>query len=114
RRLTELDALINEVIEGLVAAELATTRGLTRSAGTGWFGRYVRLNGWECLLHVNFTRWGSERPTPLWLRISDKRAAGHVGLRDALSPLATADPPRLLDEDGRRQIPIHIPHDVDR
>lgn len=114
QRLTELDALINEAVDGLVASGLASTKGLQRSAGTGWYGRYFRMAGWECFLHVNFDRWGRQRPTPLWLRINDRRTSGHPSLMDALGPLVNAAPPRLLFADGLLQIPIHLPHDVDR
>lgn len=114
QHLMDLDALLNEAIETLVAAGLASIKGLTRAAGTGYYGRYVQLAGWGCLLHVNFARWGSQRHTPLWLQITDRRAAGNPALRDALAPLTTEQPPRLLDEDGRRHIPIFLPNDVER
>ncbi len=114
QRLMDVDALLNEAIETLVASGLASIKGLTRAAGTSYYGRYFRLAGWVCLLHVNFSRWGSERPTPLWLQITDRRAYGNQALRDALAPLAVEQPPRLLDEDGERQIPIFLPHGVDR
>lgn len=114
RRLMDLDALLNEAIETLVAAGLASIKGLTRAAGTGYYGRYVQLAGWTCLLQVNFTRWGTQRHTPLWLQITDPRAYANQALRDALAPLTSEQPPRLLDEDGKRQIPIFLPHDVDR
>jgi hypothetical protein len=114
RRLMDLDSLLNEAIDSLAIGRLASTAGMARSAGVGYFGRYLRLGGWECFLHVNYNLWGSQRPTPLWLRISDRRAAGDTALGDALSSLVSAQPSRLLNHDGLHHIPIHLPHDVDR
>ena len=107
----DLDGLLIEAVDGLVADGLSSTRGLKWSAGQGWFGRYFRLGGWVCL-HVNYTRWGKERPTPMWLRIIDQDAGPDV--LEALAPLALEDPPRFLNEDGLRQIPIQLPHDDSR
>ena len=114
QRLQDLDALLNEAVASLAGRRMAATKGLRWSSGQGWYGRYFQLAGWECLLHVNFDRWGTQRDTPLWLRITDRRGAGYPALQEALRPLAGADPPRVLDGDGRLQIPIHLPHDVDR
>ncbi|CAN5592986.1 hypothetical protein BH10ACT1_BH10ACT1_34070 [soil metagenome] len=108
-----LDSLVTEVVNGLVADRSASKRGLTWSSGQGYFGRYLKLAGWECYLHVNFRRWG-EPHSPLWLRVTDKRAAAHSQLRDALRPLELQNPPRLLDPEGRRQIPIFVPADAER
>jgi hypothetical protein len=113
RYLLDLDALITDAVSAIARDELGTATGFKWSAGqNGWFGRYFRLAGWECLLHVNFTRWGRQRPTPLWLRITDKRAGPE--LIAALSPLSREQPPRFLNDDGLRQIPFDLPHDQSR
>jgi len=114
QRLQDLDVLLNEAVASLADRHMAATKGLRWSSGQNWYGRYFLLAGWECLLHVNFGRWGTQRDTPLWLRITDRRGAANPALQEALRPLTTAEPSRLLDEDGRRLIPIHLPSDVDR
>lgn len=114
KRLQDLDSLLNEAATSLAERGMASTSGLRWSSGQNWFGRYFLFAGWECLLHVNFVRWGTQRDTPLWLRITDKRAATHPGFQDVLSPLAASEPARLLDDDGRRLIPIHLPHGEER
>ena len=114
QRLKDLDELLNEAVGSLTDRHMAVTKGLRWSSGQGWFGRYFSLAGWECLLHVNFGYWGTQRDTPLWLRITDRRGIANLPLQEALRPLAAAEPPRLLDEDGRHQIPIHLPNDVER
>lgn len=113
-RLLDLDELLNEAVSVLVADGKASITGLTRTTGTGYFGRYVNLGGWVCLLYVGFHTWGSLRPTPLWLRITDNRANGYPRLDEALAPLTAETQPRFLNEDGYRRIPIFIPHDAER
>jgi hypothetical protein len=110
QRLVDLDSILNEAAAILQAEGIADLRGLKWSAGQGWFGRYLKLGGWECLLHVNFSRWGRQRPTPLWLRVS----SSDVEVVDALAPLASEQPSRFLNDDGRNQIPIRLPTDVGR
>lgn len=102
QRMQEYATLMFDAVENqLVGRGHADIKGLMRSAGNGWFGRYLKLAGWECLLHVNFDRWARQRPTPVWLRISDKRAMGYSPLIEALHPLANEDPPRLLNPNSR-------------
>jgi hypothetical protein len=94
RRMRDYASLIFDAVENqMVAKGIAEIKGLSRSSGTGeWYGRYALLAGWECLVHVNFHRWATQRPTPLWVRITDRRANGYRPLLEALAPLLLADP----------------------
>lgn len=114
RRLEQLSTVIDDVVEELKGAGHADTAGLSRSAGSGWFGRYLKLAGWECLLHVNFHRWATERPTPVWLRVTDKRVSLGHELVEALNPLRHAVPSRLVVTDGRILIPLLLSVGADR
>lgn len=78
RQLLDLDALINEVVASLGDWGLASTAGLRWRSGQGWYGRYLRIAGWESQLHVSFHRWGTQRGTPLWLQIADQRSTGNA------------------------------------
>lgn len=114
RRLRQLESLIIDVAKELRATGDADLSGLTRSAGVGYFGRYLKLAGWECLLHVNFRRWGSHRATPLWLQVTDKRWPSSTVLLTALNPLRHTSPSRLLVGDGQLVVPVLLPVNADR
>ena len=86
--------------------QLALQVGLSRSASSAWFGRYVALAGWECLLHVNFHRWATARPTPIWVRVTDERASLGHDLLEALNSLQHAVPSRLVLSDGLILFPM--------
>ena len=114
RRLEQLGTVMDDVVEELRQSGDADTAGLSRSAGSGWYGRYLKVAGWECLLHVNFHRWATERPTPVWLRVTDKRLSLRPGLLEAMNPLRHAVPSRLVVADGRLLIPLLLSVGADR
>jgi len=114
QRLAHIDELLNEAVANLADRQMAVTKGLRWSSGQGWFGRYFLLAGWECLLHVHFESWGTTRDTPLWLRVTDRRAAANHDLQDSLRPLDAAEPSRLFEQNGQHHIPIHLPSAVER
>jgi hypothetical protein len=113
RRLLQLGPLIVDTVDAAVHAGLADATGFRASSGWGsWYERWFALAGWECLLHVNFTRWGTQRETPIWLRISG--GEGNSDVLRALAPLRHEDPPRLIERDGRLQVPIFLPVGMER
>lgn len=110
QRMVELNTLLVEAVDVLTSEGRADVRNLRWSAGDGWFGKYFRLKGHQCLLHVNFQRWGRERSTPLWLRLwfSD---TGPISALDSISHLG---PSRLITTGGRTLLPLDLPTGVDR
>lgn len=79
------------------------------SAGTGWMGRSMTVEGWHLYLYISFNRWGRLRDTPLWLRIRPGGEAARV-----LQPLFDRDPPAAIDEHGVVTRPIELQPGVDR
>lgn len=113
RRVNDLDELLIEAVDVLVAAEVASVAGLRYSAGHGWFGRYLKLAGWECRLGVEYGLW-DRYAHPMWLWISDRRAGTHTLLSAELEVLANLHPPRLIRDEGRLVMPVVIPHEAER
>lgn len=113
QRLLDLDELLNEVVNVLASEGEASTKGLRWSSGQGWFGRYVKLAEWECLLKVDFRSWGRES-TPLWLRITDTRAPANQDLLNILEPLVGTRHPRFINDGGLMQFSIGLPHGSER
>jgi hypothetical protein len=113
QRLAQLGPLITDTVDAAVQAGFADVTGLRTGTGWGqWYGRYFLLSGWVCFLHVNFVRWGTQRATPLWLRISG--GEGNSDVLRALAPLRQEDPPRLIESDGLLQVPIFLAVGVER
>jgi hypothetical protein len=113
RRLRQLGSLLYETVEAAVQAGLADVTGLRVASSWGeWYGRYFNLAGWGCNLHVNFTRWGTQRATPIWLRIHG--GEGNSDVLRALAPLRHEDPPRLIESDGQLHVPIFLRVGVER
>ncbi len=113
RRILDLETIIAETTAQLMPRVLDTT-GLTWSASSSYIGRYVRIRGWEALFHINFGRWATEYPTPLWLQITDNAAATSPELRASLEPLASAVPPRLFTDGAKLQLPIELAAGAER
>jgi hypothetical protein len=113
RRLLQLGPLIADTVDAAVQAGLADVSGLRSSGGWDFFGRFLRLAGWECFLGVYYVRWANDRATPLWLDIRGG-AVNNIEVLQALAPLRHEDPPRLIETDGRLLVPIFLPEGVER
>jgi hypothetical protein len=112
RRLVQLGPLIADVVDTAVQAGLANVTGSRPSAGWDYFGRYLRLAGWECFLGVYYARWANDRATPLWLHITG--GEGNIDVLRALAPLRHEDPPQLIETGGRLLVPLFLPEGVER
>jgi hypothetical protein len=105
--------LIDEVVNDLDAD--GTVNGGRWTSGVSFRGRYMKIDGWWCHLQVSFSLWGRQRPTPMWLLINDNKVKeNQLELASALSPLDSASPSRLLDDNGSPLIPIDLPVNGDR
>lgn len=71
RRIMQFSYLIDKAVDELVSNGIASVKGLRAASGRGWYGRYMRLWGAGCLLHLSARKWSTEDMTPIWLRVKD-------------------------------------------
>ena len=84
RRIGEYRDLAFEVVQSSLDRNLVDWRG-PLSSSSEWVGRYFRLKGWQCWLGVHWGLWASqEHQSPIWLFISDQRAADHPEMGEEL------------------------------
>ena len=70
RRVTQYCELVDDLAHDLIRAGHANKQGLRAAAGSGWYGQYLRIHGYECLLAFSATRWAEFGLTPIWLRVA--------------------------------------------
>jgi hypothetical protein len=116
RRIRDFCGLVDSVTELLVKEKLASTQGVRASAGSGWYGRYMRLGGACCILYFSASKWSSLQSTPLWLGVlSDGwRWVPSPAAREALNGLALEKPPRLVEGKDGIHVPLFLPMAVER
>jgi len=113
-RIGQFCQLVDDVTNRVVAEGYASVANLRASAGSGWYGRYLTLQGHGCLLHFNASRWSELRATPLWLRVKDREWKLTQRLRDALSSLEMEEPSRLLLIGDELLVPLYLPLGVEK
>jgi hypothetical protein len=114
RRIVQFSQLVDEVTDRAVAEGLVSIIGLRATASRTWYGRYMRIHGWGCLLHWDAWKWGRERATPIWLTVEDENWKTTPAVRDRLSRLEFENPSRLLLVDGEYSIPFRMPLGVEK
>lgn len=117
RRILGLSRVIEDVTERGRNGGWVDTSGLSTSArSTGW-GRYIRLGRGDragVLFGYSFTFWAKHQDTPL--RLSFQEWDGTMTLREVrrrLEPLWLEDPPGIIEADGQLRIPIRLPVGVE-
>jgi hypothetical protein len=93
---------------------MASMQGLAKSASQDYIGRYASLKGWEVLLHLNWGRWSSQYPTPIWLQITDRRARTNVEMCAALDAMVADQDIEIFIDESAIQFPIPIPFGSER
>lgn len=71
RLILRLCGLVDGAIESLLTLPYANKKGLKATAGSGWYGHYLRIHGYGCQLIVTAPRWAAHGISPLWLRVSN-------------------------------------------
>ncbi len=113
RRVWEYMDLVDRVTDRLVAEGVVDLKRLRATGAKGWYGRYMRSSSGSVLrLSVSAWQWGSQYPTPWWLRLwnasSDVEQAlqplvghqvAHMYRNDAGNLYIGLYPPLRLDED---------------
>jgi hypothetical protein len=114
RRLVQFNRIVNKVTEKLVAEGFGSIKGHQASAGENWYGRYIRMSGYGCLIRFIANYWADWRETPLWLNIKEVGEKGWSvtpSLRRGLESLEIENPPRLFFDknDGSPNVPLFLP-----
>jgi len=114
RRIGDLVSLVSDLGERLRTEGMASMQGLAKSASQDYIGRYASLKGWEVLLHLNWGRWSSQYPTPIWLQITDRRARTNVEMCAALDAMVADQDIEIFIDESAIQFPIPIPFGSER
>jgi hypothetical protein len=114
RRIIQLNRLVDDLFNLLAREGIVDGRRLRSAAGSGWYGRYFRMHGVPCLLHVNAWNWGTKAFTPLWLRAlgRDWHPSPEVG-RALQSLERGAGTPVIAAPEGH-EVPLLLPTGVER
>lgn len=115
RRILQFNQLVDDAYGLLAARGIADGSGLRSSAGNGWYGRYFRMHGFNCLLHASAWEWSTHAFTPLWLQITgpDWKKASPVAAQ-ALLPLTRNHGVEVFASAEGHDIPLHLPIGVER
>jgi hypothetical protein len=105
KRIVQYCDLVDMVTEQLVHHKVANLQGLRATSTRSGYGRYMWIGHHECMFQVNFDLWGTNRETPLWFSISNKKISEKE---------AKENPPRLIKINNRFYMPIFIPIGVEK
>jgi hypothetical protein len=114
RRIVQFSEILDEVTDRAVAEGLVSIARQRATGGRTWYGRYMRIHGWGCLLHWDASKWSRERATPIWLNVRDADWKTTLAIRDHLSVLEFENPSRLLLVEGQYSIPFRLPLGVEK
>lgn len=79
RRVEQFCALADDVTNQLVQTGEADVKGLRATGGAGYYGRYMKLNGYGAFLHFNAKLWAAHGRSPLWLTMGFKDSPVDAG-----------------------------------
>jgi hypothetical protein len=111
RRVAEFGDVVDDVVEKLVEDGLASTKGLRSTAGKGWYGRYLMLQGVGVMLMCDVRKWNKFAATPLWLSVygANWQDGNPQPVRKALVSLEVRHPPQMfMAKDGFPTIPLFV------
>lgn len=109
KRIWQFGDLIDDITERLIREKVASTKGMRATAKKQWYGRYMRINNFDCLLKCDFELWSTLRETPLWFRVWHYPEA-----KEALIPLTLEEPARMIESGQELLIPLLLPVQQER
>lgn len=116
RRILQFNSIVNKVTDKLINEKFGSTEGYRATRAENWFGRYISISGYACLISCNFDYWAKYAETPIWLLIQEIVGKDWVytqSLREALMYLSIETPSRLFKgEIGKKEaaaIPLFMP-----
>jgi hypothetical protein len=108
RRTVQFGELASSITDELVARGEARVKGLRAAAGNGWYGRYLILRGYGCLLYFSAELWAEWGQSPLWITIKEVKRQEWVANQRIASALQAAGMAFWFDEDGAH-VPLRLP-----
>lgn len=109
RRLVQFCDLVDDLTEHLKHEKIGSTSGLRATAKKNWYGRYVKVYGYWCLIKFDYSLWGTVHETPLWFRVWDDQDA-----RQRLHSLEMEMPRVMIHRGTEFLIPLLVPLGVER
>lgn len=67
RHVVQLCNLVDAAVSRVLQESFANKKGLKATAGSGWYGHYLRLHDHGCQLSFNAPMWNRYGRSPLWL-----------------------------------------------
>jgi len=108
RRIQDFCQLVDEITDQLREDNLCSTKGLRASAGSGYYGRYMKIDSYGCFLQFNAELWCEQHETPLWLSIHDSEWGYPDNGKERLRSLLLESPPRLVEDKDGLYIPLFV------
>jgi hypothetical protein len=71
-RVVQFSELVDGIVPTLLGEGLATKEGLRATGSRGYYGHYLWVHGYGCLLAFSANRWAQFGITPIWLRITSR------------------------------------------
>jgi hypothetical protein len=113
-RVVQFCDLVDDLTANLVNRGSADVTRLRAVGGRGWYGKYLRLNGFGCLLHFSADKWAAKAFTPIWLRVTGKDWEPSQAIAEHLAPRLVETGIRPYSSPTGYQIPIMLPTLVER
>ncbi len=117
QRIVHYCDLVDEAVAKLGRDGICKLEGLRASGSKGWYGRYVYIHHYGCLLQFNANFWAKYASTPMWLSIQDAGGQkwGYAAeARLKLAEFEQEEPTRLFRDGDLLLIPIYLPSDVEK
>ena len=109
RRLVQYCDLVDELTERLKQEKIGSTQGLRATAKKNWYGRYIKVYGYWCLIKFDYSLWGTLHETPLWFRVWNDQDA-----HQRLHPLEMEIPRVMIHRGSEFLVPLQVPYGVER
>jgi hypothetical protein len=109
-RVCQFVDLVDALAAELIRRGIASKKGMRATSGRTWYGHYLAVGGYGCLLAYSADRWSAHGYSPIWLRVKDA-STNPWRVIPRLDPRITAWLPdvTLLDTPDGMYFPIVLP-----
>ena len=116
RLIVRLCDLVDAAVQELLTRGYADKKNLRATGSHSWYGHYLRIHGYGCLLAMHAGRWAAAGISPIWLRVSSSDWKFTEEIRLPLRR-AVNDPATIQEDRGYWEgfwIPIRLAEGRDR
>jgi hypothetical protein len=109
-RVCQFADLVDTLAAELVRRGIASKKGLRAAGSRTWYGHYLMIGGYGCLLAYAAHRWSANGYSPIWLRVKDASTVPWRAL-PTLDPKITASLPdaTVIDTPDGMLFPVLLP-----